>query len=382
MAGMETTRSSKLLDLSTLLTTGLSYWLHINPLAKREMKHWQNRASSIPDGTLRAQATHKLTGEKLNPEAAALFAILAPRRSRKGVVRLIVAFQIAYDYLDAINEAPNTANLQNGRTLHQALTDAVSQGQPHTDYYRYHPQTEDGGYLKELVDVCRSELARLPSRGSLQRTILNATSRCGEAQYRNHAVAVEGQQQLIDWSTASSDRHGYLWWELAAGGISSLGIHALLATAARPTTVEEAQRLDAAYFPPVCGLSALLDSLVDHAEDIRTTNHSFVNHYENEMHAAHRFGLISAEAHDLLRPLNHCRRHKLLLVGIAAFYLSASEADTPFARPVAARTIAQFGPPTNAMLTVMRLMRRHAGVSSTDQQRPENRVRPPREHSC
>ncbi len=81
------------------MTAGSIYWLTIYPLARREIRHWKHRAELIPDPTLRAAALDKLTREHLNPEAAAFFAILAPARRRARLVRLIVAFQIAYDYL-------------------------------------------------------------------------------------------------------------------------------------------------------------------------------------------------------------------------------------------------------------------------------------------
>jgi tetraprenyl-beta-curcumene synthase len=371
MAGMETTRSSKTLELATLLTTGASYWLHINPLAKREIAHWRRRARTIPNNTLRSQALHKLTGERLNPEAAALFAILAAPIHRKRLIRLIVSFQIAYDYLDAINEAQNTANLQNGLTLHQALNDAVAIEPSQGDYYRHHPRKDDGGYLAELVSVCRAEIAETTLCPPLRQTISSAIERVGVAQTRNHALLIEGEPQLSEWAAASSDRAGYYWWELAAGGISSLGIHALFAAAINGASIEEARNIDAAYFPPVCAISALLDSLVDYNGDTQTTNHSFVSHYPSVAIAARRFREIANEGHTLQRPLRYHRRHAVLLAGIASFYLSANEARSPFAYPVLLSTLAELGPITTPMLQVMRLMRRHAGVSSTQQQAPK-----------
>lgn len=379
---MQTKHSPKPLEVTTLLATGASYWLHINPLAKRQISHWKARAASIPDQTLRAQATHKLTGERLNPEAAALFAILAPRHARKGLIRLIVAFQIAYDYLDAINEAPDTANLQNGFSLHEALNDAIRIEPPRRDYYKHHPQKDDGGYLSELIAVCRSEIATLPSANELRPLLALAIARCGEAQCRNHAVRVEGEEQLIDWSQKSSNRAGYLWWELSAGGISSLGIHALFAAAAARSTVEEAHKLDAAYFPPVCAISALLDSLVDYAEDRTTTNHSFVGHYRTANEAADRFAAITSEARALLSPLKHPRRHELLLAGIASFYLSANEAQSDFARPATSNTLGRLGSTTHVIFLAMQLMRLHAGVSNTQDQRPKPQPLYDQHHAC
>ena len=267
-------------EIIALVTAGVVYWLTIYPRARLEIRRWVVRAGQIPDPTLRAQALYKLTRERLNPEAATFFAVLAPRRHRSTLVRLMVCFQIAYDYLDAINEERPTAALRNGLQLHRALSDAVSSHAPGGDYYRYHPQHEDGGYLVDLVRACQDALQALPSASAIESLLVHAAERCGEAQSRNHAVLVEGNGQLIDWAASQREKDEYLWWELAAAGISCLALHALFAAAARATTLEEAARIDMAYFPSVCAISALLDSLVDRPDDSVGTNHSFVAHYE------------------------------------------------------------------------------------------------------
>ena len=363
---METIRTSYVREIAALLTAGISYWLTIFPRARLEIHRWKHLAHEIPDPTLRAHALHKLTRERLNPEAAAFFAVLAPRRRRGPLVRLMVGFQIAYDYLDAINEQPATAALRNGLQLHRALTDAVSSHDTVSsrpagvDYYLHHPQHDDGGYLLDLVRACQAALRELPSRSAIEPVLIRAAERCGEAQSHNHAVLVEGEEQLIEWTAALKDGGEYLWWELAAAGISCLALHALFAAAACATTPEEAERIDAAYFPSVCAISALLDSLVDQPHDAGSTNHSFVEHYEASV-AAERFGAITGEARALSSRLRNHGRHAVILAGIASFYLSAPEAHTELARPVATRTLGRLGPSSAPILAVMRLRRRSAG---------------------
>jgi tetraprenyl-beta-curcumene synthase len=357
MAGMETTRTSHAREIAALLTAGIVYWLTIYPRAKREIRHWKARAHQIPDPTLRAGAIEKLTRERLNPEAAAFFAALAPRRHRAQLVRLMVAFQIAYDYLDAINEDPSTAALRNGLHLHRSLTATISTAPATENYYRHHPQHDDGGYLSELIHACKAVVGDLPSTSLMRPVLVDAVARCGEAQSRNHAVRVEGSSQLVHWSETQPHDSRYLWWEIAAGGISCLAIHALFAAAASETTPEEATRIDAAYFPPICAISALLDSLIDHADDSQTANHSFTGHYATRDSATERFAAITNEAKTLLRGLKHHRRHNVILAGIVCFYLSASDAKNEFAQPVANRMLDCLGPITIPMLAVMRLMR-------------------------
>jgi len=355
---MDTKRFSHTRDLATLLNAGITYWLTIYPLARREIRHWTQRAEKIPDTELRAHALDKLARERLNPEAAAFFAILAPPWRRARLVRLLVDFQIAYDYLDAINETPDAAGLVNGQQLHRALSDAVCVQTSRIDYYRYHRGGEDGGYLRDLVHACRTSIRRLPSTRLIEPVLIHAAERCGEAQSRNHAVLIDGDAQLIDWTVGHVDSSGYQWWELAAGGISCLALHALFAAAASNATLEEATCIDGAYFPPVCAISALLDSLIDYPHDAGSSNHSFVAHYKSSSIAGERFAAITNEASALLANLKKHRRHRVILAGIASFYLSAPEARTRFARPIAAQTLNSLGRLAGPMLAVMRRKRR------------------------
>lgn len=354
-------KASHAREIAALVLTGLAYWLTIYPRARREIRRCERRARAIPDPTLRASALATLAREHLNPEAAAFFAVLAPRRQRGSLVRLIVDFQVAYDYLDAINEDPTTAPLRNGLQLHRALSDAVDGDAPAADYYEHHPNTDDGGYLTGLVRACQRTIRRLPSTPAIEPVLAYAAERCGQGQSRNHAMLVEGEKQLVEWSAAQTQRGDYRWWELAAGGISCLSIHALFATAACKATLEQAELVDAAYFPSICSISALLDGLVDMPRDVGTTNHNFVAHYDSGDQAARRFAAITAEARTLLGTLTNRHRHDVILAGIASFYLSAPGASTEFARPVALRTLDCLGRASAPILAVMRLRRRQAG---------------------
>jgi tetraprenyl-beta-curcumene synthase len=344
-----------------LADVGAAYWLRIHPHARRELAAWEQRASGIRDPDLRRQALCKLTVERLNPEAAALFAVLAPRAQRQRVVALIVAYQVLYDYLDAVNEQVDGCGLLNGLQLHQALTDAVLPSLPIGDYYRHHPRHADDGYLRGLTERCRQIARSLPSLGRLARVLTRATERCAQAQSRNHAIGVSGERQLAEWSLAQApDGGGYEWWELAAGGISCLGIHALLARAADTAVTErEAMAVDAAYFPPICALSALLDSLADFDADAGTANHRFVAHYRDAGHASKRLASIASDAREQVARLRHGRRHAVILEGIASYYLSCASVREGFAAEAAESLVRSGGSLARPMRTAMR-MRRYA----------------------
>ena len=151
-------------DAITVLSALLTYELRIVPRVRAELADWQARAAQIPDETLRATALAALAEKSSNVAATAVFAILAPRRERAAVLRAIVALQAAIDYLDSLGEVRAADPLADGLALHGALRDAVSPGAPAREWYRHHPQREDGGYLAALVGACQEAVALLPGR--------------------------------------------------------------------------------------------------------------------------------------------------------------------------------------------------------------------------
>jgi tetraprenyl-beta-curcumene synthase len=359
MAGMKPLRIPNPRDAFALLITGITYWLTIAPTARTEIHRWRHHARSIPNPVLREHAMGKLSNEALNPEAAAFFAVLAPKTNRSRLVRLIVAYQVMYDYLDAVNEEPALSSLHDGLRLHRALLDAVQLQQTSNAYYPPGSHHDDGGYLNTLINTCRDLLDALPSRVALTPVLIAAAQRCGEAQARNHAVSIEGYDQLINLSEKQpSCSNGYQWWELAAAGISCLAIHALFAAAATPkTTLHEVRSIDTAYFPPICAISALLDSLIDLTHDADTINHSFATHYTTSSHAAERYAAIIADAEEQLSRLRCASRHRIILAGITGYYLSAPEARNKFANTVTTRAIGTASPVIWPILAVMRVRR-------------------------
>ena len=134
-------------DLIAALSALLTYQRRIVPRVRAELGAWRARAAQIPDETLRATALAALAEKSQNVAATAVFAILAPRRERPRVLRAIVALQAAIDYLDSLGEVRAADPLADGLALHGALSDAVSPGAPAREWYRHHPQREDGGYL-------------------------------------------------------------------------------------------------------------------------------------------------------------------------------------------------------------------------------------------
>jgi tetraprenyl-beta-curcumene synthase len=340
------------------LSALLSYQRWIVPRVDAELADWQSRAARIPDQTLRAAALSALAEKSQNVAATAVFAILAPRRERAAVLRAIVALQVAIDYLDSLGEVPVADPLADGLALHGALCDAVSPGAAGRDWYRHHPQSEDGGYLAALVIACQDAVAVLPGRGAVLPALGRAAARCGEGQSQVHAAAGAGAAELEKWAAEQEAAPGYLWWELAAGASSSVAAHALIAAGAdQRTTAAEAARIDAAYFPSIGALTVLLDDLIDREEDLAGGEHNYLGYCASSEQAGNRIALLASRAKAAIVNLRHARQHRAILAGIAGFYLSAPNARSNFARPIRERLLEVIDPTVRPIMVAMRLLR-------------------------
>lgn len=347
----------------TLAWTLLLYWLVVFPQARRELSRWERRARLIPDPTLRAHALHKLETEHLTAEGAAAFAILAAAGSRRSVVRLCVAFEVMYDYLDALAEQPVANQLANNRQLYRALGAAFAPATPLEDYYARNPQGDDAGYLHALVLTCRSRFARLRAHSSVLPALQRLTACADEAQSLHHAASVSGPEQLARWARARQPAGATVhWWELAAAAGSPLGIFALVAAAShRGTDPRAAEEIERAYFPWIAGLSWLLESLVDRDDDAARGEHSYIEHYRSPHELASRLSTIAGRAAADARGLPCPARHTLLLAGMVAMNLSHAGAGGAATCDVARAVQRAVGGPVAPLLAVLRLRRAAGG---------------------
>ncbi len=334
------------------------YRRSIVPRARRELRRWEHAAEEIPDPTLRGHALAALREKGRNVEATAVFAILAPRPYRGAAVVAMAAFQVAVDYLDSLGEQRSADPLADGLQLHQALSDALSPGMPVAEWYRLHPQRDDGGYLQALVATCRQTVHQLPSHASALPLARRAAGQCGEGQSYTHTAAHGGAEGLKAWASRQECPPGYLWWEVAAGASSSVAAHALIAAAADPrTTADEAALIDAAYFPPIGALSVLLDDLIDFDDDAASDAHNYMTYYASNLVAGDRLALMGGRAKAATAQLRHGGRHAAILAGVAGFYLSTPEARSSYAEPIRSRMIGSLGFAVRPILAAMRFRR-------------------------
>jgi tetraprenyl-beta-curcumene synthase len=354
-------------DLAVGLALGATaarYLTSVLPLVRRELRHWRARMLEIPDPVLRALALECMS-KRGNIEGAALFAVLASRRHRRETVRALVAFQTAYNYLDALGEQPSADPVANGRELHRALLVALDPAAAHTDYYALHPQREDGGLLVALVDTCRTALATLPSHAVVAAAASAAATRIVAFQSLNLTNSQGDHEALERWARRQTpDCSGLHWWQTAAAGGSSLLVHALIATAADPAVQpQQVQALEAAYFPWIGAFHTLLDSLVDAVEDERAGQPNLLSYHAGHGQAAFAMKVLAQRATDAVSSLPDELHHRVILTAMASYYLSSPGASTPYARAIAENVAGAVGPVLAPALVLFKARRAVARVA-------------------
>jgi tetraprenyl-beta-curcumene synthase len=342
--------------LKTVATLS-DYGVSIVPRARREIRRWAAAAAAIPDPVLRSHATHAVLVDGRNAEAVAALAATAPRRQRRTTVELLVAYQLLVDYVDTLGERVCADELRRGLRLGMAL---VSAARPPTSPIDLDPLGDDGGYLVALVTTCRGRFRRLPAAEAVAEEVEAAALRCGQALAYTHAATRSGTLgELRGWA-AENATADYSWWEVAAGGNSSIAILALLAAAADPlTNGRDAAAVASSYWPHVCVMSTMLDSLADYEQDRMSGEFSFVSHYP-DVHAA-RDGLTRATQRSLAatKPLRRPHRHTMIVRGVAGYY-AASAASGSLAAEVAPSVIAQLGRAAKPIVLALRARHRRS----------------------
>jgi tetraprenyl-beta-curcumene synthase len=167
---------------------------------------------------------------------------------------------------------------------------------------------------------------------------------------------------LKRWSADQPGTTGYAWWEIAAGGVSSIAILALLAAAADPELHDrDAHALATAYWPHVCVVSTMLDSLVDYERDMETGDFSYVSWYPER--SAARQGLVDAATHSLTaaRSLRHRRIHLMIVCGVAGYYAAIATRGS-LAAEVSPHVLAALRPAATPIVLVLRAHHRLASL--------------------
>jgi tetraprenyl-beta-curcumene synthase len=370
------------------------------PTVAREARAWRAVARGIPDAPIRRDALSALAGKRGHTDGAALFTIL-PRARSRSLLRLLVAYEIAWDFLDSVNEHGAAAGQTNGIQLHRALLDALDPGAPIADHYRHHPWRGDGGYLRALVEICRECCGQLPGYERVRRIVLEEAARAQVLGINHELDPARRDADLRAWAarefpvdarklpctgsresaTASpqlamgatappqlatgADAPPELpvgaeatWFELTGAASASLTIHALLALAAEPPEAEdEIERVRRAYFPWISAATTMLDSYVDQQQDAASGDHSYVAHYPSPKLGLLRIRQLVERCLREACALPDGERHTLIAACMAAMYLSKDSARAPEMRASTESLADAGGPLTRLLLPVLRLWR-------------------------
>jgi tetraprenyl-beta-curcumene synthase len=326
------------------------------PAVSRMTRQGIRAARAIPAGPIRVDAIHALTRKRGHTDGAALFAASPPRRDPE-LLQALVAYEMILDFLDNVSERHPTE--ANGRELHLALVEALQPAVPLSDYYRHHPWSDDGGYLRSLVERCRAACAGLPSYARVQPLLVEATWRA-QVLALNH-LREDGQRDgaLEAWARMEfPDVGGLSWFELGGAASASLVVHAMLALAAAPRVRDgDVTATHDAYWPWPSLATAMLDSYVDQAEDARNVDHSYISHYPDSAAAADRLCEAIERALRGARALPGGHRHALLIASMVALYLSKDSALDAELRDTTRRLVAAGGSLTRLLVPVLRLWR-------------------------
>lgn len=324
----------------------------------REIQRWRAAAERIPDPRIRADALHVLVRKRGNTDGAALFWTLTHQRDL-GLLRLLVAHEMIWDFLDNVSERGAHVGQHNGRQLHLAIVESLDPTRLISDYYRFHPWQDDGGYLRGLVEACRVGVERLPSYQVVRATAIREARRAAVQSINHEIEPIRRDRELRAWAREEYPRQGSVsWFELTAAASASLVIHALLALAATPrATAGEVEDTYAVYFPWVSLAVVMLDSYADQAEDGARGAHSYFAHYDSSDQAIERLHESIVESVRGALRLPNGERHAVLVACMTAMYLSKSTARAPELRATTRDLARAGGSLTRLLLPVLRAWR-------------------------
>ncbi len=290
-----------------LVAVIVRYLTTIQPHAKRELARWRQRALAIPDPELRAHVLRPFDADGSAP-GASLFAVLAPLRTQRRLIRLLIAYVLLWSYVDVRTERDPDADPR----LYDALVDALR-----PDVSARLP--EDECCLSALLTACRRGCAALPSWDVVQATALRHAEDGRAVQAINHGPRAGTELRLRRWA---SHRPGRPWHERTAAASSPLAILALMALAAQPTATEPQVVATATAYQPVSALGVVCDHLVDQAEDDALMNHSYLRYVDAPTQLDRRLRDLGDRAVQSVRRLPGGERHTIILTSMVAMFLS------------------------------------------------------------
>lgn len=296
---------------------------HVLPEVHRELAYWRNRANEIPNPELRRQALSSIEHKTFHCEGGAILSLTANDHFKQGI-RFIVAYQTISDYLDNLCDRSTSLDPADFAALHESMADCFNlTGQP-TNYYREREDQDDGGYLQELVAVCREVLAGLDHYVHIKEQLEELCGYYCDLQIHKHVQVEERLPRLQSWFDGHRNHIPEMeWYEFSACAGSTLGIFSLVSYGLRDDFKPEyAASIRNGYFPYIQGLHILLDYFIDQEEDRAGGDLNFCSYYENEEALFGRLKHFVKNADYHTAKLPHRKFHLLINRGLLGVYLS------------------------------------------------------------
>lgn len=296
---------------------------HVLPQVHRELAYWRKRANDIPNPELRKQALDSIEHKTFHCEGGAILA-LAAKADYKQAIKFIVAYQTISDYLDNLCDRSTSLDPSDFAALHEAMGDCFNLTKQTDNYYRRREEQDDGGYLAELVTVCREVLAGLDHYHHIEAQLAELCGYYCDLQIHKHVKVDERLPRLQTWFDGHRDQIPEMeWYEFSACTGSTLGIFCLVSYGHRDDFKPEyAANIRNGYFPYIQGLHILLDYFIDQEEDREGGDLNFCSYYENEEALFGRLKHFVKNADYHTSKLPHQKFHMLINRGLLGVYLS------------------------------------------------------------
>lgn len=353
------TASLSLRQLQVLLAATTRELLWGTPSISDEVRRWGMLAAAIPDRVIRDDALYCMGCKRANIHGAGLFWTL-PRERSRSLLALLVSYQVMWDFLDSVDERGAHVGHQNGLQLHLALIDAVDPSRPLSDYYRYHPWQDDGGYLRALVKTCRARCRELPSFQKVRHILVQHATRASVQALNHIPDPPKREVALRAWALRELPiEHGVKWFESSAAAGAGIGIYAMFALAAESECSDRTiARVHDVYFPWVSATATMLDSYVDAVEDLASGHHCYTAYYSPACTTTRELRRLIRRCLYEASRLEDGERHTLIASCMIAMYLSKDSALTPEMRGHTDGLVEAGGSLVRALHPVLRLWRR------------------------
>ena len=311
---------------TNLISLTTRIFRQVRPVIHQNLRMWKQRAEKIPDPELRHQAMMSIATKTFHCEGGSIYGLLA-RNDYKEAIRFIVAYQTISDYLDNLCDRSSSLDPLDFAALHEAMPQALTPDAAKSDYYRYHKEKDDGGYLAALVATCQQVLGNLPNYGIAAESLHKLAGYYCDLQIHKHVSIEERIPRLEEWfSGHKDDLPEMTWFEFAACAGSTLGIFCIVAQLFnKNTSAELVTNTAKAYFPWVQGLHILLDYLIDQEEDIKGRDLNFCAYYPSIDFTAARLTFFYKQAQLSVADLPDAKFHHLVNRGLLSIYLADSK---------------------------------------------------------